>query len=467
MVTIPEPAQEVVMAHPCRSITTTIASLLTAAAASSQLAVEEFLIPRASAFPHDPAVAADGRCWYTDQQNSYIGRFDPVTRTFVDWPTPTPGSGPHGITIAPDGYVYYTGQSTGRIGRVDPQTGAIREYVLPANANRPHTPLAHQGAIWFTCQSNATYGRLDPVGGGVQVYPAPAGSLPYGLDAGPDGYLWIALFGTNNLGRVDPANGALRLFPLPNTAARPRRLAVARDGFVWYTDFPRGYLGRLDPTTGQVREWLTPDPPPGAYGISIGTDSRVWFHGAGSNFMIAFDPRSQQFQTAPIPTAGATVRHMVTDFVRGRLWLALSGTQRLGKVELGAPITTYGVACSGMAGVPGFPISGVPRIGMQFSLGVDNTVAPQGALFAGLSNTQWLNLPLPLDLTPIGSAGCWLNASAEVVLYVGAPASVPVGVPVDGSLAGGTLYFQWALLGDPSGKTAVTTQGAKVVVIGL
>ena len=37
----------------------------------------------------------------------------------------------------------------------------------------------------------------------------------------------------------------------------------------------------------------------------------------------------------PIPDAGAIVRHMQTDSTRGRVWLALSGTGRLGKIEVG------------------------------------------------------------------------------------------------------------------------------------
>src|SRR6266480_6052361 len=36
--------------------------------------VVEYPLPRAKAFPHDPAVGADGIVWYTDQANSYIGR---------------------------------------------------------------------------------------------------------------------------------------------------------------------------------------------------------------------------------------------------------------------------------------------------------------------------------------------------------------------------------------------------------
>jgi len=38
--------------------------------------IVEYALPRPKAFPHDPAVGADGIVWYTDQANSYIGRLD-------------------------------------------------------------------------------------------------------------------------------------------------------------------------------------------------------------------------------------------------------------------------------------------------------------------------------------------------------------------------------------------------------
>lgn len=50
--------------------------------------------------------------------------------------------------------------------------------------------------------------------------------------------------------------------------------------------------------------------------------------------MVAFDPQTQKMEAVKIPTAGAVVRHMETDSTRHRLWLALSGTGRLGKLQL-------------------------------------------------------------------------------------------------------------------------------------
>ena len=48
----------------------------------------------------------------------------------------------------------------------------------------------------------------------------------------------------------------------------------------------------------------------------------------------AFDPQTEKMEVVKIPTSGAVVRHMVTDIPRKRIWLALSGTGRIGKIEL-------------------------------------------------------------------------------------------------------------------------------------
>jgi virginiamycin B lyase len=142
------------------------------------------------------------------------------------------------------------------------------------------------------------------------------------------------MLGTNKLGRVEPGTGVMQEFPLPDPGARPRRLAVTGDGIVYYTDNARGYLGALNPANGAVREWRSPTPNSGPYGITIGTDGRVWYNEASSSLVVAFDPRTERMETVPIPTPGCVVRHMVTDTERRRLWLALSGTGRIGRIDL-------------------------------------------------------------------------------------------------------------------------------------
>src|SRR6266550_2445856 len=211
--------------------------------------VIEYPLPRPKAFPHDPAVGADGIVWYTDQANSYIGRLDPTTGRVTDYATPTPASGPHGIVVAPDGGVWYTGNFTGRLGRLEPATGVIKEYPLPSEARDPHTPLFHQGKVWFTVQ------------------------------------------GANQYGVLDPATGAAKIYPVPTPRARP-------------------------------------------YGLVAAPDGRIWYDESGTDQIVAFDPATERAETVKIPTPGSVVRNMAVDSSRARLWLALSGTQRLGRIDL-------------------------------------------------------------------------------------------------------------------------------------
>jgi virginiamycin B lyase len=152
----------------------------------------------------------------------------------------------------------------------------------------------------------------------------------------PDGSVWISLFGTNKLGRVDTATGAMKEFVIPSDDARPRRIEVAPDGMVYYTDYARGYLGRLDPTTGQFKQWPSPGGEKSApYGIAYAPDGRIWYNESGIGDMVAFDPKTEKMETVRIPTSGSVVRNVSVDEKRRVIWLAESGIQRLGKLELG------------------------------------------------------------------------------------------------------------------------------------
>jgi virginiamycin B lyase len=319
-----------------RNLTKLLPPLGLIAAAASPLAVVEYQLPRDGAFPHDPAVGGDGIVWYTDQQNSFIGRLDPATGKITDYPTPTPASGPHGIVVAPDGSVWYTAQRIGKLGRLDPKTGHIEEYSLPAAARDPHTPLIRKGIVWFTVQQSNVYGRFDPRTHEARVWTVPTNrALPYGMVNAPDGSIWVALFGTNKLGRIDAESGALREINLPQSGARPRRLVVDESGMVWYSDFARGYLGSYNPKTGAFKEWLSPGGASSApYGIAIAPDGRIFYDEARSGTIVAFDRKSGQVETIKIPTPGSIVRNISVDSTRSRVWLALSGTSRIGKIEL-------------------------------------------------------------------------------------------------------------------------------------
>jgi virginiamycin B lyase len=290
-------------------------------------------------YPHDPAVdPATGVVFYADSNVSCIGEYDPETMEFRAWPTPTADSYPHGLVVDDQSRVFWTGQDQDRIGRLLPtENGMVEDFATTANG--PHTPTFHQGDIWFTAQQGGQYGRFDRETGMSEVWPFSSTSFrPYGMWPAPDGTLWVALFGTNRLARITTsATPSVEEFTLPNTASRPRRIAVDANGRVWYTDYPRRMLGMMDPAAPEAERFAEFEMPGGGqpYGIAIGPDGNVWVDDEDVPEIVGFDVNTRSVITQlPVPVANAgPVRNMSVDLARKRIWLAISNVGRLGLLQ--------------------------------------------------------------------------------------------------------------------------------------
>lgn len=300
--------------------------------------IREYVIPDTTAFPNDLAIAADGAVWYTDRFTSRIGHLNPETGEIRQYETPTPGSAPYGITIADDGSVWYAGSRAGALGRLDPATGEIAEHRVGDGG--PHGVVAVGPRIWFTMRRSGGYGWLDRETHETRIFDfqepeghAPQDRGPYALVAAPGHALWFTAMGNAALFRVDTRDGSLRRYDL-GTRGWPRRLAIGGNGGVWYGNFPGSRLGRLVPRTGEVEEIQLVKRPAEPYGIAVAPDGRVWFNEARNGRMLGYDPATDEFRALAIPTPGAIVRGMAVDAVRGRIWLPLSGTHRIGRIDL-------------------------------------------------------------------------------------------------------------------------------------
>jgi virginiamycin B lyase len=300
-----------------------------------QASFKEWPLP-SRAFPHDPYAAADGLLWYSGQFGNLLGRLDPKTGQFREYPLKTPSSGPHGLVGDRNGNIWFTANFRGYIGKLDPKTGQITEYKVPGGRD-PHTPLFdQQGILWFTVQGSNLVGRLDPATGEVKTVTVPTpGALPYGMVISSKGVPFFAEFGSNKLASIDPKTMQITEYVLPNRNSQPRRIAITSDDVLWYGDYGRGYLGSYDPKTGKSREWKSPggaDAEP--YGITALNDV-IWYSesGVSPNTLVRFDPKSEKFQTWKIPSGGGTVRNMMPT-PDGKLVLAESGENKIALVDL-------------------------------------------------------------------------------------------------------------------------------------
>ncbi len=279
--------------------------------------------------------------WYTGQPANVLGRLDPATGQFKEFPLPTPQSGPHGLVADADGSIWYTGNTAGLIGKLAPETGEVTEYRMPdAAARDPHTPIFDaRGILWFTVQNGNFVGRLDPASGSIELAKvATPNARPYGIEISSKGTPFFALFGTNKLGSIDPATLKITEYTLPDPAARPRRIAIAGDDRVYYTDYARGRLGWLDPVSGSVEEIASPGGSGSRpYAIAVSGVGAVWYVETGTqqNALVRFDPGTKQLQSWPIPGGGGVVRHMVAG-PGNELWLAESGVGKISRVRFRA-----------------------------------------------------------------------------------------------------------------------------------
>ena len=304
--------------------------------------IREWDVPTKGAHPHDPAVAPDGSLWFTEQMVSKLGRLDPATGDFKEYPLKGKNDGPHGLVADSDGNIWYTGNFAAHIGKLNPRSGEVTQYKMPdAKAEDPHTAVfdAH-GTLWFTVQVGNMVGSLDPKTGKIELKVVPTkDARPYGIQINSKGVPFFCEFGTNKLARIDisktePKTMQIVEYPLPE-GVRPRRLAIAADDKVYFTDYQSGNLGRLDPASGTAKLWPSPggagsDP----YGITITPDGMVWYSESGvtPNTLIRFNPKTEEFAGAKIPSGGGTVRNMAATS-DGRVYLACSGVNKVGVVE--------------------------------------------------------------------------------------------------------------------------------------
>lgn len=304
--------------------------------ADLKVTIREWAVPTKGAHPHDPAVGPDGALWFTEQMTNKLGRLDPNTGEFREYPLDEgKNSGPHGLVADGDGNIWFTANFG--VGKLDPRTGKVTEYKMPSEkADDPHTAAFDgHGNLWFTVQGGNMVGRLDPKTGKIVLKEAPTESaLPYGIQINSKGVPIFCELGTNKMASIDPVTLKITEYGLPESA-RPRRLAIAQDDTVYFTDFKSGHLGRLNTTTGVVEIYTSPG---GAesnpYGITITPDGMVWYSESGvkPNTIIRFDPKTETFARANIPSGGGVVRNMVATS-DGRVYIACSGVDKVGMVE--------------------------------------------------------------------------------------------------------------------------------------
>jgi len=120
-----------------------------------------FRSSRIAVSPNSAILGPDGNIWFTDTDNSQIGRIYPdgsymtFTSGLTRW-----DSGPQFITVGPDGNLWFT-EKRDRIGRIT-LDGRITEFSLgiPKRSSMGGIVAGPDGALWFTLFHGMVLGRM-------------------------------------------------------------------------------------------------------------------------------------------------------------------------------------------------------------------------------------------------------------------------------------------------------------------
>ena len=220
---------------------------------------DNLLQPLGDLQPFNDLYTAHDGIYFTQTSANLISFFSFETETIESYVIPTPASFPLGMFVDSEGYAWFTELVGQKIGRFDPRTKAFKEYPvpLPQLATPAVIRVETEGRyIWFTAFVGNALGRLDKNTGEIEAFSNP---LPGGLVAedtlDSDGNIWFSSATQNVLSKLDPRSGEIEQIVMPGTVvvapvSVPLYFVIAMNygpgDAVWFTEETVNRVGRYD-----------------------------------------------------------------------------------------------------------------------------------------------------------------------------------------------------------------------------
>jgi streptogramin lyase len=252
---------------------------------------------------HDAHLSQNGDVWYVDARGLQIGKMDPRTATWTDYPLAGPQFRGHGLTQDASGDIWASGH-TGFV-RVDSKTGEIKYYPYNPEAKRPphgNTPFVDSKQnIWTTLSWANEVAKWDRTTGEISRYKSPTdNSFAYGMVMDKNDKLWFADWWRCKVTKFDPETTQFVEYPALTRPCTMRRVFVDHNGMVWYPLESAGKIGMLDPNSGKMVEYAEPVKWGFPYDIQEDHDYNLWIADSGQGGgLIRFEPRSKNFTYYP------------------------------------------------------------------------------------------------------------------------------------------------------------------------
>lgn len=264
---------------------------------ATRLIVTTWDIPRKDAVAHDSEVDSKGNVWYTDENTMVVGKLDPRTNTFTEYP------------------------------------------LTPANMNVPGARdviIDKQDNVWLPLREEAnrqTLYKFEPATRKLTMIDGTRGAGVYG-DAQPDGlHVWLGYIRVNTkTGQVD---GDFRTPPNlpPGQQSVGYGFAVNSKGNPYGTDFGGSRIYGVDVLKNEGKFWPTLRPNVWPRRGRMDAHDRFWYGVYGGDAIGMFDTRSEKMTEWKVPIKYTTPYTATVPDANGYVYAPSNTSERLLRLD--------------------------------------------------------------------------------------------------------------------------------------
>ncbi|MBZ5643642.1 MAG: carboxypeptidase regulatory-like domain-containing protein [Acidobacteriia bacterium] len=306
---------------------------------STKVVITEYDLPRRDGEPHDAVMDSEGMIWYADFVAPIIGRLNPRTGEFKEWPLPEikPGfpTGSLGVALDPKGNPWIGRAFQGGVATMDKKTEKITSYRIPKDFDNEFVrntfiAVGKDGTVCFDDPFNRNIFILDPETGKVNGYPAYPGwkfdlgtrngtgpngekdtHFMYGVAMDSKGTCYWGDTGNRYIGTIDSKTGKTELYPTPTPMSFPHRIEMAADDQLWFAEINAKKIGHFDTKTKKFQEWaaLGDDDP---YGVALDAAGFAWTGGTPTDYVTRLNPKTGQMIQYLLPNSNINIRRVRT-----------------------------------------------------------------------------------------------------------------------------------------------------------
>jgi virginiamycin B lyase len=312
--------------------------------------VTEYDMGRKTTEPHDILVDKDGKVWYTDFGEMFIGKFDPKTLQLTEYPIkrfkPNAPTGLLSIEFDHTGKIWFDTMYQGSLGCLDPKTGEIAYYPVDPKWNDERVQLNFTGLhyevdnkVWTKSVGTQDIFRVDLKTGQWEKF-HPTDNLPglknagiYQVMADSQNNLWMAEFTEGHLGKIDAKTTEVTWYATPTAHARARRMEIDDHDRVLVTEYRTSKVALFDSKTEKFTEYSLPEytfP----YRANFDKNGELWASTMSTDRVVRMDPKSGQTVQYLMPS-DTNMRTVFVDNTTSPVtfWVGSNHDHRIVKVE--------------------------------------------------------------------------------------------------------------------------------------